>query len=168
MTPDLSLTQLFHGTCIDFEGAGVLILGPPGSGKSDLGLRLLDQPGLGLSGEAKTAALLSDDQVIVTLQQNRLLARPPPAIRGLLEVRGLGILKLPCRPQSVLTLVVSLCDVTAIERLPEPQDLTCMILRQNLPLLRLDPRSASATARVRAALDSLPVEAPIVISTLQR
>ena len=168
MNPETSLTQLFHGTCIDFEGAGVLILGPPGSGKSDLGLRLLDQPGLGLSGQAKTAALLSDDQVIVTVEQNRLLARPPPAIRGLLEVRGLGILEVPCRPQSVLALIVRLSDAAAIERLPDPQDLTCMILRQNLPLLRLDPRSASAPARVRAALDSLPVEAPIVISTLQR
>jgi HPr kinase/phosphorylase len=121
-----------------------------------------------LSGKPKPAALLSDDQVVVTVEQARLLARPPPAIRGLLEVRGLGILKLPFRPQSVLTVVVRLSDVAAIERLPEPQDLTCMILGQNLPLLRLDPRSASAPARVRAALDSLPVEAPIVISTLQR
>ena len=168
MNPETSLTQLFHGTCIDFEGAGVLIIGPPGAGKSDLGLRLLDQPGLGLNGKAKTATLLSDDQVIVTLDQGRLLARPPPAIRGLLEVRGLGILELPCRPQTVLALVVRLSDAAAIERLPEPRDLTCMILGQNLPLLRLDPRSASAPARVRAALDSLPVEAPIVISTLQR
>jgi HPr kinase/phosphorylase len=168
MNPETSLTQLFHGTCIDFEGAGVLIIGSPGSGKSDLGLRLIDQPGLGLNGKAKTATLLSDDQVVVTLDQGRLLARPPPAIRGLLEVRGLGILELPCRPQSVLALVVRLSDAAAIERLPEPEDLTFMILGQNLPLLRLDPRSASAPARVRAALDSLPVEAPIVISTLQR
>ena len=168
MNPETSLTQLFHGTCIDFDGAGVLILGSPGSGKSDLGLRLLDQPGLGLSGQAKTAALVSDDQVIVTLDQGRLLARSPPGIRGLLEVRGLGILEMPCRPQSVLALVVRLSDVAAIERLPEPQDLTCTILGLNLPLIRLDPRSASAPARVRAALDNLPVEAPIVISTLQR
>lgn len=168
MNPEPSLTQLFHGTCIDFDGAGVLILGSPGSGKSDLGLRLIDQPGLGLSGQPKTAALLSDDQVIVTLDRGRLLARPPPAIRGLLEVRGLGIVELPCLSRSVLALVVRLCDVSAVERLPEPQDLTCSILGLKLPLLRLDPRSASAPARVRAALDSLPVEAPIVISTLQR
>jgi HPr kinase/phosphorylase len=168
MNPEPSLTQLFHGTCIDFNGAGVLILGSPGSGKSDLGLRLLDQPGLGLSGQEKTAALVSDDQVIVTLDQGRLLARPPTAIRGLLEVRGLGILELPCRPQSVLALVVRLSDVSAIDRLPEPKDLTCMILGRKLPMVRLDPGSASAPARVRAALDSLPVEAPIVISTLQR
>jgi HPr kinase/phosphorylase len=167
MNPETSLTQLFHGTCIDFDGAGVLIIGPPGAGKSDLGLRLLDQPGLGVNGQAKTATLLSDDQVIVTLE-GRLLARPPPAIRGLLEIRGLGILEVPYRPQSVLALVVRLSDAAAIERLPEPEDLTFMILGQNLPLLRLDPRSASAPARVRAALDSLPVEAPIVISTLQR
>jgi serine kinase of HPr protein (carbohydrate metabolism regulator) len=168
MNPKAPLTQLFHGTCIDFDGAGVLILGSPGSGKSDLGLRLLDQPGLGLSGQAKAAALVSDDQVIVTLDQGRLLARPPAAIRGLLEVRGLGIVELPCKPQSTLALVVTLSDVSAIERMPEPQDLAVTILGQRLPLLRLDPYMASAPARVRAALDSLPVEAPIVISTLQR
>jgi HPr kinase/phosphorylase len=168
MNPECPVTQLFHGTCIDFDGAGVLILGAPGSGKSDLALRLLDRPGLGLSGQPKTAALVSDDQVAVTFDQGRLLARPPPAIRGLLEVRGLGIVEVPCRPQTVLALVVTLSDASMIERLPEPQDLACTILGQKLPLLRLDPRIASAPARVRAALDSLPVEAPIVISTLQR
>jgi HPr kinase/phosphorylase len=168
MNPEPSLTQLFHGTCVDFDGAGVLILGPPGSGKSDLALRLLDRPGLGLSGHPKTAALVSDDQVVVTLDRGRLLARPPPAIRGLLEVRGLGIVELPCHPQTVLALVVTLSDVSTIERLPEPRDLVCTILGRELPLLRLDSRIASAPARVRAALDSLPVKAPIVISTLQR
>jgi HPr kinase/phosphorylase len=168
MTPECPVTQLFHGTCIDFDGAGVLILGAPGSGKSDLALRLLDRSGLGLSGLAKTAALVADDQVAVTFDQGRLLARPPPAIRGLLEVRGLGIVEVPHRPQTVLALVITLSDASMIERLPEPQDLACTILGQKLPLLRLDPRIASAPARVRAALDSLSVKAPIVISTLQR
>jgi HPr kinase/phosphorylase len=168
MNPERSLAQLFHGTCLDFDGAGVLILGPPGSGKSDLALRLLDRPGLGLSGLPKTAALVSDDQVIVMPEQVGLLARPPPAIRGLLEVRGLGIVEMPYRPQTVLALVVALSDASMIERLPEARDLDCTILGRKLPLLRLDPRIASAPARVRAALDSLPVKAPIVISTLQR
>ncbi|MGH6874367.1 MAG: HPr kinase/phosphorylase, partial [Aestuariivirgaceae bacterium] len=112
--------------------------------------------------------LVSDDQVVVTLESGTLLARPPPSIRGLLEVRGLGVVELPFKPETVLALVVTLSDVSTIERLPEPGDLVFTILGRKLPLLRLDPGIASAPARVRAALDSLPVKAPIVISTLQR
>ncbi len=61
--------------------------------------------------------------------------------------------------------MVTLSDVSAIERLPEPQDLAFTMLGQKLPLLRLDPRMASAPARVRAALDTLSVDEPFVIST---
>jgi HPr kinase/phosphorylase len=168
MTPDSPTAGLFHGTCLDFDGTGVLILGAPGSGKSDLALRLLDQPGLGVNGRPKSAALVADDQVILAVDAGRLLARPPPALRGLLEIRGLGIIELPCQPQAALGLVVTLSDVSTIERLPESDELSCEILGRKLPLLRLDPRTASAPARVRAALDSLSVEEPIVISTLQR
>ena len=56
---------LIHGTCIALDGEGVLLVGKPGSGKSDLALRLIDQPGSGLSGIPKTAQLVADDQVII-------------------------------------------------------------------------------------------------------
>ena len=34
--------EQIHATCVDVEGVGVLFLGAPGNGKSDLALRLID------------------------------------------------------------------------------------------------------------------------------
>ena len=49
-----------HGTCVAIGGKGVLILGPPSSGKSSLALRVLDEPGYGLSKSLMAAELVSD------------------------------------------------------------------------------------------------------------
>src|SRR6516162_9304950 len=76
-----SRSMQIHASCAARDGAGVLLLGPPGSGKSDLALRLLDCGFM----------LVADDRVEV----EGGVARPPPALAGLLEVRGLGILRLP-------------------------------------------------------------------------
>ncbi len=75
---------LMHGSCVSRDGAGVLLLGPPGAGKSDLAMRLL----------ARGFQLVADDQVAI--QDG--IARPAPALAGLLEVRGLGILRLAHAP----------------------------------------------------------------------
>src|SRR5258707_15075286 len=92
---ELPLTQpdetLVHGTCVTVGEVGVLILGPPGSGKSGLALRLIDQPGFGISGEIKKARLVADDQVAVRREDNRLVASAPLVIAGKLEIRGLGL-----------------------------------------------------------------------------
>jgi len=154
-----------HATCVDIGGWGVLIQGPPGSGKSDLALRLIDAPGGGLSGRQHSAVLVADDQTVLTLNAGELWARPPKAIEGLIELRGLGILKVPYRKQAVLRLIVTLTLGDAVPRLPYPHDLTTEILTVKLLNLRLDPQLASAPARVRAALDTLSVDEPFVIST---
>ena len=132
--------HLVHGTTVDILGHGVLIRGPSGSGKSDLALRLID-------GGAR---LVADDQTALCLQDGRLEARAPATIAGLLEVRGLGILRLgPCE-SSVLALVVDLVSDDAIERLPEPQQEEILGIR--LPRLALAPFQSSAAAKVRLAV----------------
>ncbi len=68
-----------HASCASRAGAGVLLLGAPGAGKSELVLRLL----------ARGFVLVADDQVVIEAGA----ARPPPALAGLLEVRGLGIVR---------------------------------------------------------------------------
>jgi HPr kinase/phosphorylase len=129
-----------HATCVQLGGVGVVLLGASGVGKSDLALRLIDAGAL----------LVADDQLEVEAGPTGLLGRPAERLAGLLEVRGLGILRLPYCRVSPLGLVVELDAATQAPRLPEPS--TYPILGTELPCLRLDPRQASAAAKVRLAL----------------
>lgn len=122
-----------HATCVARDGHGVLLVGPSGAGKSDLALRLLD----------RGFDLVADDRVEIAAG----VASPPSALTGLLEVRGLGLVQLPYVPSARLALLVRL-DSSA-ERLPAPAEHASL----GLPMLTLDPRSASAAQRVALALD---------------
>lgn len=144
---------LIHGTCIALDGDGVLLLGKPGSGKSDLALRLIDQDGSGLSGKPKTAQLVADDQVVIRKTEGALVASAPPSLKGKLEIRGLGIAELAVAAQARLRLAVRLTPTAEIERLPDLGRARMDILGLALPLILLDPLNASAPARLRAALD---------------
>ena len=144
------MKETIHATCLDIAGHGVLLLGPPGSGKSDLALRLIDEPGFGTSESPMRGRLISDDQVIITREEDRLVASAPSTIRGKLEVRGLGIVALVTLPSVPLLLVVRLQTHSAIERLPDQS--TFEILGLALPLVEIDGNSPSAPARLRAAL----------------
>lgn len=148
-------TVTLHGTCVSIGGKGVLILGSPGAGKSDLALRLIDQPGAGLSGTPRRARLVADDQVTIIRHGDGLAATAPAALRGKLEIRGLGIVELPVEASAPLVLAIRLADCAAIERLPDVPCAGFEALGVGLPLVLIDPSKASAPARVRAALDWL-------------
>ena len=120
-----------HGSCAARHEAGVLLLGPPGSGKSDLLLRLLDHG----------FALVADDRVDIEGGE----ASPPPSLAGRLEVRGLGIVRLPFVTPIRLALVVTMGGMA---RLPMPS--THPEFR--LPSLNVEPGMASAASRVALAL----------------
>ena len=94
-----------HGSCVSRNGAAVLAVGPPGCGKSDLVLRLL----------ARGFELVADDLVDIAGG----IACCPAELAGLLEVRGLGIMRLPYRTDAPVALVIEL-DGRA-ERLPWPR-----------------------------------------------
>ena len=129
--------SLVHATCVALDGIGVLIRGPSGAGKSDLAPRLIDGGAL----------LVADDQVEITEVDGALRAAPPAAIAGLLEVRGVGLVRLAHLEKATVELVVDLVDGEEIDRLPEPETVELSGLR--LPLLRLDALHASAPAKLR-------------------
>ena len=130
---------LVHGTTVEIDGRGVLIRGDSGSGKSDLALRLIDAGGL----------LVADDQTALAVEAGGLIASPPPAIAGLLEVRGLGLIRLPHRASAPLALVVDLVAADSVERMPE--DRRVSLLGVELPLVRLAAFEVSTVAKVRLA-----------------
>lgn len=145
-------TRLVHGTCLEIGGCGVLILGPSGSGKSDLALRLIDQPGRGTGTEAMTARLVADDQVVITRREDRLFGAAPPRLAGLMEIRGLGIVGVECVSEAEIGLAVRLADRSYIERLPEKSQAQFILLDVAVPEIAVDAHVASAPARVRAGV----------------
>jgi HPr kinase/phosphorylase len=144
---------LIHGTCLAIGDEGVLLVGKPGSGKSDLALRLIDQGGRGLAGTLRMAELVADDQVVVRKQDGVLVASAPASLKGKLEIRGLGIAELAVAAETRLRLAVRLTPAAEIERMPDLGAARMEVLGIGLPLILLDPQNASAPARLRAALD---------------
>ena len=145
-------TRLVHGTCLVIGGCGVLILGPSGSGKSDLALRLIDQPGRGTGTDTMTARLVADDQVVITRRGERLFAAAPPRLAGLIEVRGIGIVTADHAPEAEVAMAVRLADARGIDRLPEEGGSQLVLLGVALPEIAVDAAAASAPARVRAGI----------------
>lgn len=129
-----------HATCVAIGGLGVLLRGPSGSGKSDLALRLIDGG----------AELVADDYTVIETRGDRLLATAPQSIKGMLEVRGVGILPMPVRARAVVTLVVDLVGDSMIERLPEPD--AAVIDDIAVPRILVAPFEVSAAAKVRLAV----------------
>jgi len=142
-----------HATCVRLDkagaafgaphDAGVLLIGKSGSGKSDLALRLI----------ALGAKLVSDDRSELFVWRGRLYARAPARLAGLIELRGIGIVKLPHAPRARIAVVVELGRESA--RLPAPR-------RYRLPralnlsakaapaVIKVAPFEASATAKIIA------------------
>jgi len=144
-----------HASCVALADRGVLILGAPGAGKSDLVLRLIDQPGFGTGDELIRARLVSDDQTIIERRGNDLYGSCPKPIAGLLEIRGQGIVTLDYQAEVRLALVVRLMSATEIERLPDNTQISG-IAGVALPEIAIDPATVTAPARIRAALTGLP------------
>jgi len=147
---------LCHATCVAYGRQAILIIGPSGSGKSDLALRLLDGPPLRRDGLEFHPALVSDDQVLLQLGGDELLASAPASIRGKLEVRGLGIVDhFPLCASAGVRAVVTLVPNAQVERMPDFSAVRWQMSGVSLPLLHIDPWQASATVKIRTALRTL-------------
>ena len=126
-----NLAPSIHASAVLIGARAVLIQGPSGAGKSLLALALLDAARQGLIPFAR---LVADDRVHAEAAHGRLLVRPAAALAGLIEVRGLGIRRVPHEPLAVVGLVVELGLLDA-DRLPEPAQRQAKIEGIALPRL---------------------------------
>jgi serine kinase of HPr protein (carbohydrate metabolism regulator) len=131
--------ETLHASSVAIGGRAVLIGGRPGTGKSDLSLRLID----------RGARLISDDYTIVTLVEGVARAAAPATIAGKIELRGVGIVELEAVRDVPIALFVDLDERP--ERLPEPGE-SRIVAGVAIPLLRLAGLEASAPLKVEAAL----------------
>ena len=103
-----------HAAAVLVGARAVLIRGATGSGKSSLAFALIRA---GETGALPFARLVGDDRVHLEAAHGRLMVRPAATLAGLIEIRGLGIRRLPFEPLAVVGLVVDL-GASDSERLP--------------------------------------------------
>ena len=133
-----------HATTIGIEGAGIILRGPSGSGKSDFALRMIDDG----------ASLIADDQTMLFVENNRLMAQSPPEIAGKMEIRGVGIVQMNAPSAVPVALVVELVDESEVPRVPtfDPVELVGF----SVPVMHLAPFELSATVKLKIALRNMP------------
>jgi serine kinase of HPr protein (carbohydrate metabolism regulator) len=129
---------LANVSCVAIEGRGLLIAGPPGSGKSSLALALID----------RGATLVGDDGVTLDRREGRVWAAPPPITKGKLEIRNVGLV-------DVSTGEAPLCLVVRLDRdAPRyiEQASVAELLGDHIPELALFPDAPSLHLRAEWAL----------------
>ena len=131
-----------HSSSVVIDDNGVLILGDSGSGKSDLALRLIDNG----------ATLISDDISICRKNSNNIYLYCPPEIKGLLEVREIGIITVPFVERIKLRLVVNLKSNNN-ERFPK--DSSFRILGIKIPIINIEGKNSSAVAKIKVKLNEI-------------
>lgn len=134
----------------------MLIVGPSGSGKSDLALQLVTMA-FADQGRLLDVALVADDQVLIERDGPVLMARPPPVLKGSIEIRGYGIATLEVADSVAVHMIVDIAGDRPIARFPDPPEHR-VILGCSLPIIRLDARHASAAARLVAVALRQPLD----------
>jgi len=144
---------VLHGVLLHVHGAGLLIEGRPGAGKSALALDLI----------ARGHALVADDVVeLARPAAGVLIGRSPGLIEGYLETRGLGVLDVrrmhgarAVRGHARLDLILRLVPgrqraLTAAQRLAGRRG-TRRVLGEAVPVLSLPQSGHNLAALAEAA-----------------
>ncbi len=124
-----------HATALEWFGKGFLLLGSSASGKSDLALRLIDNG----------ANLISDDQIIISNENDSLIAKCPDNLQGKLEVRGVGIIKTPFYAVHSINLCFNLQKT--VDRFPKKNLKTFKNI--TIPCYQLNPFEVSAPIKIK-------------------
>lgn len=120
-----------HASAVVCGTTGILIRGPSGAGKSQLAFDLILA---GRAGQIPPVQLVGDDRVHLLRNDMRVLVHPAEALRGLIEVRGLGIRRIDFAPEADVRLVVDLSAPDG-ERLPHPSSQSIDLEGVTLPRL---------------------------------
>lgn len=128
-----------HATCVAVASRGVILLGPSGTGKSDLALRLIE----------RGAVLVADDRCDLWTEQGQLWCAPPEILAGRIEVRGVGIVENPFVAPAPVLLAVRLAD--RYERMPS-HGLIEMVAGVAVPSLQMAAFEGTAPYKIELAL----------------
>jgi serine kinase of HPr protein (carbohydrate metabolism regulator) len=138
------MSETLHASAVLLRAGGVMLCGPSGSGKSSLCAALI---------EMHEARLIGDDRLIIESEAEDLFAAPHDNLRGLLEVVGLGLLRLPFEARATINLVV---DLTPLDARPRLADEAYFEHRQaRVPLIYLDGHSPHGALKIKLALQAL-------------
>ncbi len=132
--------MLLYASCIDVDDKGVLIRGKSGSGKTDLCLRFMREG----------HRLVADDQVVLDEKDGILWASCPKTIQGQIEVRGLGIVRVPFKPLTKLSLIIDLVPRSKVERMPVFYFFEMANCR--VPIVQINAFDVSAIFKIELAL----------------
>lgn len=145
----MTVTETIHASAVVTGERAVIIRGPSGAGKSRLARALLQAAQTGLLPYAR---LVADDRVKIAAAHDRLVVSVPEAIRGMIEVHGLGIRAADCEPLAVAGLVV---DLAALDAARMPENMTARLLDILLPRLPIGA-TMEPLPIVLAALSTAP------------
>lgn len=133
-----------HATGLVIGTRGFLFVGPPGSGKTSLALTILAQA----AARGHYAAIIGDDQVLLSKTGALILAQSIPSIEGSAEIRGSDIVTVAHISSAVIDFAVTPFENYGTERLPQEGETYEIEGIGNLPLLRLAIDSPEAFARL--------------------
>ncbi|MFK0166051.1 HPr kinase/phosphorylase [Rhizobium sp. NPDC090279] len=141
-------TTNIHATAIVIGKTGLLFVGPSGSGKSALAFSCLAaaRP-LGLAGH-----LVADDRVLIAEQNGSVIAKCPPSIAGLMEIRYTGIVRLPYVSEGEMHFAIRPVDPATAERMPPEDEQIDITASARLLLIRLAATSANPLAVIMAKI----------------
>ncbi|MCB1384890.1 MAG: HPr kinase/phosphorylase [Nitratireductor sp.] len=148
---DTTAPRNHHCCVVSVDGRGVLIEGPSGSGKTSLALGLVDAA----RARGIAAALVCDDQALLSIEDGMLVARPPQSIAGKAELAGYGVIDVASAEASTVTLIGRLVADETLERMPEPEcsaQIAGLRPRGPIRLIHLPRRHEAQSVRILLAI----------------
>ncbi|MEN3794491.1 HPr kinase/phosphorylase [Fulvimarina sp. MAC3] len=133
-----------HGTALLIGTVGILIRGPAQSGKTSLCISLLRRAG----SISLNAYLVADDRVDLETRDAGIIMTAPEAIKGLMEISGIGILREETVETAPLSLIVDLVTAENRTRMPEKRDQRETVLGRSVRRIELPKQDAAFSADV--------------------